>query len=48
MYIPDASLDKAAQLFNQSVVSARVVEHHNCSVLNIVKPSLGRYKPVKK
>ena len=34
--LPDTPLDKTAQFFNQSMMSARVVEHHDRAMLNIV------------
>ena len=46
--LPDTPLHKTAQLFNQGVVRAGVVEHHYRPVLNVVKPSLGWYKSVEK
>jgi len=44
--LPDTPLDKTAQFFNQSMMSARVVEHHDRAMLNVVKPSLSWYKSV--
>ena len=46
-YVPDTPLDESTQLFNEGVVRAGVVEHHNGTVLNVVKPPLGWYKPAR-
>ena len=48
LYVPDTPLNKTTQLLNQGMVRARMVEHHYCTVLNVVKPPLGWYKPAKK
>ena len=43
--LPDTSCDQPPQLVDQDRVSAGVVQHHHCSVLNVVEPPLNRYKP---
>ena len=47
LYVPDTPLDESTQLFNEGVVRAGVVEHHNGAMFNVVKPPLGWYKPAR-